>query len=106
LRKPAHYQRFVGSVISVKTNPGVDGERRIEGRLDRADLTDDGSINVDGRIISYVDIERARSVFVWGGQAKGAKPLKAAKAAKKPHPKAAQAVESTTVVTKPNTPTE
>jgi ribosome maturation factor RimP len=103
LRKPAHYQRFIGSTISVKTNPGVDGERRIEGRLDRADLTEDGSINVDGRIIAYADIDRARSVFVWGGQAKGAKP---AKAAKKPHPKAAEAAASTTVTTKPNTPTE
>ena len=83
LRKPAHYQRFLGSTISVKTNPGVPGERRIEGRLDRADLAEDGTINVDGRIIPYVDIERARSVFVWGGQAKGAKPGKA----KKAHPK-------------------
>lgn len=83
LRKPAHYQRFLGSTISVKTNSGVSGERRVEGRLDRADLNDDGSISVDGRVISYADIERARSVFVWGGQPKGAKPGKA----KKPHPK-------------------
>ena len=83
LRKPAHYQRFLGSTISVKTNPGVPGERRIEGRLDRADLTDEGSIDVDGRIIPYADIERARSVFVWGGQPKGSKPTKA----KRAHPK-------------------
>lgn len=89
LRKPAHFQRFIGSTISVKTNPGVPGERRIEGRLDRADLHDDGSINVDGRVVAYADIERARSVFVWGGQPKGAKPAKA----KKPHPKSIESAD-------------
>jgi ribosome maturation factor RimP len=116
LRKPAHYQRFLGSTISVKTNPGVEGERRIEGRLDRADLTDDGSINVDGRIISYADIDRARSVFVWGGQPKGAKSAKPGKPAgtgkgpkapKKPHPKAASSsTVLDTELPQPNTPTE
>ena len=71
LRKPEHFQRFISTTITVKTNPGVDGERRVEGVLVRAD---DQSITVDDRVIAYVDIERARTVFVWGGQPKGSKP--------------------------------
>ena len=79
LRKPEHFQRFIGTIVTVKTNPGVDGERRVEGILNRAD---DQSITVDDRTITYVDIERARTVFVWGGQPKGAKGTKPGKAKK------------------------
>lgn len=65
LRTPAHFRRFVGSKVSIKTRPGVDGERRLTGVLDAAD--DDGCV-IDGRRLDYSDIERARTVFEWGGE--------------------------------------
>ncbi len=70
LRIPAHYQRFIGTSVTVKTVPGTPGERRIEGLLQSADLESDGAIVVDGREIRYAAIERTRTVFVWGGQEK------------------------------------
>jgi ribosome maturation factor RimP len=63
LRTPAHFQRFVGTTISVKTHPEVEGERRVQGNLDAAD--DDG-ITVAGRRLAYTQIERATTVFEWG----------------------------------------
>lgn len=76
LRTPVHFRRYVGATVSVKTRPDTDGERRIEGILDAAD--DDG-ITVAGRRLSYDDVERARTVFEWGGQPKpNAKPKKKA----------------------------
>jgi ribosome maturation factor RimP len=80
LRTPAHFQRFVRATVAVKTLPGVVGDRRIEGILESADADADGSIVVNGRSIAYADIDRARTVFVWGGQPKGS-PVK------KKHPK-------------------
>jgi ribosome maturation factor RimP len=76
LRTPAHFQRFVGSQITLKTNPGVDGDRRIEGILATADAHFGGDVVVGERRVAYVDIERARTVFVFGGQPKpgGPKP--------------------------------
>ncbi|MBV8162105.1 MAG: ribosome maturation factor RimP [Acidimicrobiia bacterium] len=62
LRTPAHFQRFVGADIAVKTKPDVAGDRRLEGRLESAD--DDGFV-VGGRRLAYGDVDRARTVFVW-----------------------------------------
>lgn len=63
LRTPEHFRRFVGTRIAVRTNQGVDGDRRIEDVLTAAD---DEGIVVGGRALAYVDIERARTVFAWG----------------------------------------
>ena len=70
LRTPDHFARAVGETVSVKTRPQVPGERRLRGRLLAADdegfelADDDGS---EGRRrLSYTDIDRARTVFVWG----------------------------------------
>jgi ribosome maturation factor RimP len=63
LRTPAHFRRFVGTTVSVRTQPEVEGERRIQGTLEAAD--DDG-ITVAGRRLTYSEIERARTVFEWG----------------------------------------
>lgn len=63
LRTPDHFRRFVGTTIAVRTRPGVEGERRIEGVLEAAD--DDG-ITLAGRTLTYEQIERARTVFTWG----------------------------------------
>lgn len=70
LRRPDHFRRFVGTTVSVKTRPGVEGERRQKGPLEEAD---DEGIVVAGRHLSYGDIEIARTVFEWGGQPKKAR---------------------------------
>jgi ribosome maturation factor RimP len=63
LRTPVHFRRFVGTTVSVRTQPGVEGERRLQGTLEAAD--DDG-ITLVGRRLAYSEIERARTVFEWG----------------------------------------
>lgn len=67
LRQPQHYKRFVGTPIAVRTQPGVEGERRMQDILEAAD--DDGIV-VGGRRLAYAEIERARTVFEWGGAEK------------------------------------
>lgn len=67
LRTPEHFRRFVGATVAVRTRPGLEGERRIEGELQEAD--DDG-ITVAGRRLAYGDVERARTVFVWAAAQK------------------------------------
>ena len=72
LRTPAHYAGAVGTTVKVKTRPGVEGDRRVEGTIAAADehavtvRTADG----DDRTIAYDDIERARTTFEWGSAAK------------------------------------
>jgi ribosome maturation factor RimP len=81
LRTPEQFGRFVGSTVNVKTTPGTEGERRVQGRLDAAG---EQGITVDGRHFAYAEIERARTVFEWGsaqakpGQAKKQKSEKKA----------------------------
>ena len=71
LRTPAHFRRFVGTTIAVRTHPGVEGDRRVEDVLTAAD---DEGIVVGGRALSYGDIERARTVFTWGPAPKPGRP--------------------------------
>lgn len=68
LRTPAHFRTAVGSEVKVKTNPGVEGERRLEGTVTAAGDDDVTVTAADGtaRTLRYDDIERARTVFVWG----------------------------------------
>src|SRR5207248_11775609 len=61
LRTPAHFQRFVGSDVAVKTKPDVEGERRVEGTLESVD---DKGFVVAGRRLSYDDVEKPRTVVV------------------------------------------
>jgi ribosome maturation factor RimP len=63
LRTAAHFRRYVGSLVSVKTYADVEGDRRFRGVLTSAD--DDGFM-VDERRFAYADVERARTVFEWG----------------------------------------
>jgi ribosome maturation factor RimP len=68
LRTPAHFVRATGSTVKVKTRPGTEGERRVEGVITGAD---DVAVTVQDeagatRTVAYDDIERARTVFVWG----------------------------------------
>ncbi len=75
LRLPVHFQRAVGSTVSVRLHPGAGEERRVAGTLSHAD--DEGiTVQPDGADtvrVPYRDIERARTTFVWGGQPKPGK---------------------------------
>jgi ribosome maturation factor RimP len=74
LRTPAHFQREIGKTVQVRLADTTVDQRRFEGvliaaddtaatlRLDDADLTE--------HVIAYADIDRARTVFVWGPQPK------------------------------------
>jgi ribosome maturation factor RimP len=70
LRTAAHFAaaRAKGERVRIKTKPGVEGDRRLEGAV--VD-TADGAVTVqldDGatRTLHYDDIDRARTVFAWG----------------------------------------
>ena len=76
LRTPAHFRRFVGTRVAVRTRPDTEGERRVEGELEAAD---DEGVMVAGRRLAYDEIERARTVFVWEPAAKPGKPGKPGK---------------------------
>jgi ribosome maturation factor RimP len=70
LRTPAHFAKAVGETVSVKTRPQVPGDRRLRGVLIAADerglrLAVDGGPEC-GVSLSYSDIDKARTVFVWG----------------------------------------
>lgn len=94
---PAHFARFLDAEVSVKTVVGTPGERRIQGRLESADLDPSGSIVVSGVQISYGSIDRARTVFRWGEEApptSNGEPRKkgtVTKAQRVKHPKAVEA---------------
>lgn len=75
LRTPLHFRRAVGTTIKVKTKPGTEGDRRVEGTITSAD---DDAVTVtaeDGteRRLAYADIERARTTFEWGPTPKSEK---------------------------------
>ena len=66
LRRPAHFSAAVGTKVRVKTRPGSEGERRVEGVLVTVD--EDGvTIDASGehRRLSHDEIERAHTVFDW-----------------------------------------
>lgn len=63
LRTPGHFAGALGETVSIKLKPHVEGERRHEGLLEAAD---DAGVTVGGRTFRYADIEKARTVFVWG----------------------------------------
>lgn len=67
LRRAAHFKRALGQRVAVRTLPGAEGERRVEGALIDADevgfslALDDGST----RRFTYSDVDRAHTVFDW-----------------------------------------
>lgn len=73
LRTPSHFQRFVGSKVTIKMKPGCEGPRRLTGIV-RESGDDAIVLEVDaspGLSIARVkvmieDIERAKTVFEWG----------------------------------------
>jgi ribosome maturation factor RimP len=75
LRTPDHFQRAVGQLVSVRTtgDAASEGDRRTQGTLESADSE---AIVIDGRRIPYDQIDRARTVFEWGGKPKPGKAKK------------------------------
>jgi ribosome maturation factor RimP len=73
LRTPAHFAWAVGKDVSVKTVAGFEGERRLRGTI-RAAGDDEVVIAGEGPNdelrLAYGDIEKARTVFEWGGRPK------------------------------------
>ncbi len=69
LRRPQHFQRFVGKKVAIRTQPGVEGERRIEGEIvtadDRGVVVAVSELGDESRRLAYDDIERAHTVFDW-----------------------------------------
>ena len=63
LRTPDHFARALGETVSIKLHASVEGERRHQGLLEAADA--DG-VTIGGRRFAYDDIEKARTVFMWG----------------------------------------
>jgi ribosome maturation factor RimP len=86
LRTAEHFAGAIGDEVTIRTNPDVDGERRVRGVVRSAD---DRSVTVEleeggERTVQIADVERARTVFTWGA---AEKPGKKKAAAKKPSPK-------------------
>jgi ribosome maturation factor RimP len=76
LRTPAHFLRELNKVVSVRLHHAIDGRRRLQGVLLRADdraivvCLDDTGTEMS---VTHSDIERARTVFVWGSGEDAAK---------------------------------
>lgn len=93
LRTPAHYQREIGKTIAVRLRDTVNVGRRVQGVLIAADdksatirLDTPDVDGLDERVVAFDQIDRARTVFLWGPAPKpGAKPVAA-----KPKPAAAK----------------
>jgi ribosome maturation factor RimP len=68
LRTPEHFRRAIGGEVALRLREVVNGERRVHGTLVAADERsvtlrgDDGS----ERTIEQSQIDRAKTVFVWG----------------------------------------
>lgn len=94
LRTPEHFRRAVGSKVNIRTLAHVVGDRRLEGILLTSDdqqvtvrLTEAGpSLGVE-RTLALVDVERARTVFEWGGAPKPGKPAPGRSPAARAKPK-------------------
>lgn len=83
LRLPAHFQREIGKTLNIRLADVGSDQRRVEGVLVAADdhaatlrVADADTGAPVERVVAYTDIDRARTVFVWGPQPKpgGPKP--------------------------------
>ncbi len=75
LRTPRHFEREMGKEVAIRLRHVVQGERRISGELIAAGpntftVRRESGEEVD---ISYDDVDRARTVFVWQAQPKPGK---------------------------------
>ena len=98
LRTPAHYQREIGKTIAVRLRDTVNVGRRLQGVLVAADeqsatirLEAPDADGIEERTVAFNQIDRARTVFVWGPSPKPGKPAVAEKPKKPAAKKAAPA---------------
>ena len=84
LRTPAHFQREIGKTLNVRLADVGHDSRRVEGLLVSADatsatlrVTDAETGAAVDRVVAYDQIDRARTVFVWGPQPKPGGPKRA-----------------------------
>ena len=83
LRTPVHYAGAIGERVKIKVKSNQMEERRLEGVVTVAD--DEGFVvdtGAESRRLSYSDVERARTVFVWGATEKPVSPSKKGRAQK------------------------
>jgi ribosome maturation factor RimP len=103
LRRPEHFARAVGSKVRLRTRPGTERRRRLEGVLLAADevgvriAPDEGG---ETQQLAYDDIERAHTVFDWQA-ALAAGPPRASRAARR----ASASARSARTPTAPEPPT-
>lgn len=98
LRTPEHFAGAVGSLVSLKTRPGIEGDRRVKGVLlgvadGLATIAPSDAAPGTTRVLAIADIERARTVFEWGPTPKpgtGSKPGAPAKSSSSAKKKAAK----------------
>lgn len=82
LTRPEHFDRYLGSEVSVKTRVAVDGSRRWQGTLRSAGegsiviAPDRGPAEVT---IDTVQIDRVRTVLAWGPAPKPGRPKSGSK---------------------------
>jgi ribosome maturation factor RimP len=74
LRVPEHFRRAVGQLVAIRLANVDTDQRRVTGVISDADH-EAVTLRVDDadRRIAYTDIDRARTVFEWGGQPKPGK---------------------------------
>lgn len=72
LRTAEHFAGAVGDEVTIRTNPDVEGERRVRGTVRGVDGDEVTIALEDGgeRTLRIDDVERARTVFTWGGAEK------------------------------------
>jgi ribosome maturation factor RimP len=77
LRTPAHFQRELGKTLNVRLADVGNEQRRLEGVLVAADdssatlqVADPDTGAPVARVIAYDQIDRAKTVFVWGPKPK------------------------------------
>ena len=77
LRTPAHFQRELGKTLNVRLADVGNDQRRIEGVLVAADessatlqVADPETGETTQRVVAYDQIDRAKTVFVWGPKPK------------------------------------
>ena len=106
LRTPAHFIGAVGTVVTVKTRAGVEGDRRLKGPLVAADDTGFDVQPESGpvRRLAYDEVERVRTVFEWEAAPKPGKPKPGKPKPGKPKPgKPKKAAASKAAPKKPST---
>ncbi|HWD24268.1 MAG TPA: ribosome maturation factor RimP [Acidimicrobiales bacterium] len=67
LRRPEHFRRAIGEMVTLRTLPDVEGARRIEGVIASVD---EGGLTLSladaaTRHLAFDEIERAKTVFDW-----------------------------------------